>query len=152
MQVSCLKPNRRYFRGLQKRGSGSTEKDFHYSEVRFRKAESLRHPSTNERGRSSPQHPCDSGSLSFACERHGHHGASPRSAWRTAAPLRSPHARRPYALLDRCRDRASAPVVGGEGYALTGADPTGRTKHVCLLTTGGLIGVRRRATFGTTRE
>ncbi len=27
----------------------------------------------------------------------------------------------------------------------TGADQTGRTRDVCLLTTGGLIGVRRRA-------
>ena len=35
MQVSCLKPNRRYFRGLPKRGRGSTESVFHFSAIRF---------------------------------------------------------------------------------------------------------------------
>ena len=35
MQVPCLKPNRRYFRGLQKRGSGPTENVFHFSVIGF---------------------------------------------------------------------------------------------------------------------
>ncbi len=48
-------------------------------------------------------------------------GTSPRSTRQSAAPVEDapPRAGRPYALLDRCRGRASARVVGGEGYAVT---------------------------------
>ena len=55
MQVSRRKPKRRYFEVLQEPEWGSTEKDFHYSEVRFCKAENPRHPPTVERGRSGGQ-------------------------------------------------------------------------------------------------
>ena len=98
MQVPRRKPKRKYFRVLQDRAWGSTETNFHYSEVRFRKAENLRHPAHRR-----PRAVRGSG---------GPDGASARSTRRTAAPapVRSP-ARGPTALLDRCRGRALARVL-----------------------------------------
>jgi hypothetical protein len=40
----------------------------------------------------------------------------------------------------------------GPGAAFTGTDQTGRTRGVCLLTTGGLIGVRRPANLDPQRN
>ena len=45
---------------------------------------------------------------------------------------------RPTSPTARC-------VIGALAPPFTGADPTGRTRDVCLLTTGGVISLRRRA-------